>query len=63
MTKGARTREAIVDTAAQLFSVKGFCGTSIDDLVEAIGMSKGASIAISSARRKSSTPFWRRQGG
>jgi TetR/AcrR family transcriptional repressor of nem operon len=42
MRKGARTREAIVNRAAQLFSVKGFCGTSIDDLVEAIGMSKGA---------------------
>jgi len=42
MRKGARTKEAIVDAAAQLFSVKGFCGTSIDDLVEAIGMSKGA---------------------
>ena len=40
--KGERSREIIVDRAAQLFSRKGFYGTSMEDIAEAVGLTKGA---------------------
>jgi AcrR family transcriptional regulator len=36
------TRERILQSAQELFSEKGFHGTSMDDIVEKSGMSKGA---------------------
>ena len=38
----ASTREAILETAAELFSTKGFAGTSMADLAENLGLSKAA---------------------
>ena len=40
-SKGSRTREEIVEAALQLFSVKGYFNTSISDLLEATGLTKG----------------------
>jgi TetR/AcrR family transcriptional repressor of nem operon len=37
-----QTRQQIVDTAARLFSRKGFYGTSMADLASATGLTKGA---------------------
>lgn len=42
MTKGARTREQIIESIAPLFNTRGFDGTSFADLCEATGLSKGA---------------------
>jgi AcrR family transcriptional regulator len=42
MTKSERTRQFIVEKTAPLFNVKGFDGTSLADLTEATGLSKGA---------------------
>jgi len=42
MTKGARTREQIIESTAHLFNTKGFDGTSLADLCEATGLTKGA---------------------
>jgi AcrR family transcriptional regulator len=39
--KGARTRRHIIDKSLQLFSVKGFYNTSISDIQEATGLTKG----------------------
>lgn len=36
------TRDAILETAAELFSAKGFAGTSMSDLAEKLGLSKAA---------------------
>ena len=41
MAKGALTRERIVETAATLFSERGFFGSSMADVVEATGLQKG----------------------
>ncbi len=41
MTKGARTREQIIESIAPLFNTKGFEGTSLADLCEATGLTKG----------------------
>ena len=41
-TKGELTREKILDVAQELFNVKGFNATTINDLVEATGMQKGS---------------------
>ena len=45
MTKGARggtqTRERIVETAAGVFSERGFAGASMRDLLQATGLQKG----------------------
>lgn len=38
----ASTRDAILTTAAELFSTKGFAGTSMSDLAENLGLSKAA---------------------
>ena len=38
----ASTREAILETAANLFTIKGFAATSMSDLAENLGLSKAA---------------------
>src|SRR5512146_991102 len=40
-TKGLRTRREIVEASLQLFSVKGYYNTSISDILEATGLTKG----------------------
>jgi len=40
-TKGTRTRQNIVDRSLQLFTVKGYFNTSISDILEATGLTKG----------------------
>jgi AcrR family transcriptional regulator len=39
--KGIRTRQKIVEKALQLFCVKGYHNTSINDILEATGLTKG----------------------
>jgi TetR/AcrR family transcriptional repressor of nem operon len=41
VTKGERTRQKIVQTAAVLFNQKGFTGCSMGDIVAASGLEKG----------------------
>src|ERR1700761_9643406 len=41
VTKGERTRQKIVETAAVLFNQRGFTGCSMGDIVEATGLEKG----------------------
>ena len=40
-TKGIRTRRNIIEKSLQLFSVKGYYNTSISDILEATGLTKG----------------------
>lgn len=40
-TKGARTRQLIIEKSLQLFSVKGYYNTSIRNIMEATGLTKG----------------------
>ncbi|MFO7715857.1 TetR family transcriptional regulator C-terminal domain-containing protein [Desulfosarcina sp.] len=39
--KGELTRQKIIDKSLQLFSVKGYFNTSISDILEATGLTKG----------------------
>lgn len=39
--KGRNTRRKIVDTALKLFSVKGYFNTSVNDVLDAAGITKG----------------------
>src|ERR1700739_814611 len=41
VTKGERSRQKIVETAAVLFNQKGFAGCSMGDIVAASGLEKG----------------------
>lgn len=41
LTKGARSRQRIVENAAVLFNQKGFAGCSMGDIVAASGLEKG----------------------
>ncbi len=41
MPKAEQTRKYIVEKAAAIFNLKGFAGTSMDDIVKATGLSKG----------------------
>ncbi len=41
LTKSERTRQFIVEQAANLFNKKGYAGTSMDDILQATGLSKG----------------------
>lgn len=41
MKKSEKTRNLIVEKSAQLFNQKGFHGTSMSDIMEATGLSKG----------------------
>lgn len=40
-TKGLQTRQVIVEASLQLFSVKGYYNTSISDILQATGLTKG----------------------
>ncbi|HEY0742526.1 MAG TPA: TetR/AcrR family transcriptional regulator [Chryseosolibacter sp.] len=42
MTKSERTRQFIVEKTAPLFNKKGFDGTTLSDLTEVTGLTKGA---------------------
>jgi len=42
MTKADRTREYIVEKTAPIFNRKGYSGTSMSDLTETTGLTKGA---------------------
>jgi TetR/AcrR family transcriptional regulator, transcriptional repressor for nem operon len=42
MRKSERTRQHIIESTAPLFNIKGFDGTSLADLTEATGLTKGA---------------------
>lgn len=42
MTKADRTRQFIIEQTAPLFNSKGYDGTSLADLMESTGLSKGA---------------------
>ena len=41
LKKSARTRQFIIEKAAPIFNKKGYSGTSIHDLTEATGLTKG----------------------
>lgn len=42
MSKAERTREFIIEKAAPIFNRKGYAGTSLTDLIEATGLTKGS---------------------
>ena len=42
MSKAARTRQYILDRTAPLFNRKGYSGTSLADLTDVTGLTKGA---------------------
>jgi AcrR family transcriptional regulator len=42
MTKAEKTRAYIIEKAAPIFNMKGFAGTSMADLTQATGLTKGA---------------------
>jgi len=42
MSKAEKTREFIIEKAAPVFNMKGYAGTSMSDLTEATGLTKGA---------------------
>ncbi|WP_183560736.1 TetR/AcrR family transcriptional regulator [Mucilaginibacter sp. SP1R1] len=42
LSKAERTRQFIVETTAGIFNKKGYAGTSLSDLTEATGLTKGS---------------------
>ena len=42
LSKSDRTRQFIVETTASIFNTKGYAGTSMSDITEATGLTKGA---------------------
>lgn len=42
MSKAERTRQFIVEKTAPIFNVKGYAGTSLSDMTEATGLTKGS---------------------
>ena len=42
MNKAERTRQFILEKTAPIFNVKGYAGTSLSDMTEATGLSKGS---------------------
>jgi len=41
-SKSERTRQFIIETTADIFNIKGYVGTSMSDLTEATGLTKGS---------------------
>lgn len=42
MSKAERTRQYIIEKTAPIFNSKGFAGTSLNDIIDATGLTKGA---------------------
>ncbi|MCX8124983.1 MAG: TetR/AcrR family transcriptional regulator [Spirochaetes bacterium] len=42
MSKSERTRKLIIEKAAPIFNMRGYLGTSLSDITQALGMTKGA---------------------
>jgi TetR/AcrR family transcriptional repressor of nem operon len=42
LSKADRTRQFIIETTASIFNTKGYAGTSMSDITEATGLTKGA---------------------
>ena len=42
LSKAERTRQYIIETTAAIFNTKGYAGTSLSDLTEATGLTKGS---------------------
>lgn len=42
LSKGERTRQLIIEKTAPVFNTKGYAGTSLTDLTEATGLTKGS---------------------
>lgn len=42
MSKADRTKQFIIEKSADIFNVKGYAGTSINDLIAATGLTKGS---------------------
>lgn len=42
MSKAEQTRQFIIERSAQLFNKKGYAGTSLQDITEATGLTKGS---------------------
>ncbi|QEH42887.1 TetR/AcrR family transcriptional regulator [Chitinophaga sp. XS-30] len=42
MNKGEKTRQFIIEKTAPIFNVKGYAGTSLSDMTEATGLTKGS---------------------
>src|ERR1700733_7017871 len=42
MSKAAQTRQFIIEKAAPVFNKKGYAGTSLSDMTEATGLTKGS---------------------
>ena len=42
MSKAARTREFIIEKTAPIFNMKGYAGTSLSDMTDATGLTKGS---------------------
>jgi TetR/AcrR family transcriptional regulator, transcriptional repressor for nem operon len=59
MTKAERTRQFIIEQTAPLFNCKGFDGTSLTDLTEATGLSKGAIYGNFSDKEEIATEAFR----
>ena len=55
MKKGDLRRQAILDTAEALFFQRGYEETSVQDILDAMGLSKGG--FITTLNRK--WPYWR----
>jgi TetR/AcrR family transcriptional regulator, transcriptional repressor for nem operon len=41
MRKGEKTRQYIIEKSAELFNLKGYAGSSIQDIIEVTGLTKG----------------------
>lgn len=42
LSKAERTRQFIIETTASIFNTKGYAGTSLNDLTDATGLTKGS---------------------
>ena len=42
MSKAERTRQFIIEKTAPIFNSKGYAGTSLNDIVDATGLTKGS---------------------
>lgn len=42
LTKRDRTRQAVIEATAHIFNTKGYAGTSINDITEASGLTRGS---------------------
>ncbi|WP_128894343.1 TetR/AcrR family transcriptional regulator [Longirhabdus pacifica] len=63
MRKGERTKKHIIEKSAELFNQQGYAGTSMQDIMDATGLTKGGLYRSFASKEEIATAAFQHMGG